>query len=77
MLSKPNLDKLRKQEQKEESNKPKRIFKFGKGGSGAGDSSAFQQMMRQQMASGTADKGPKKVDANQYKEMAEKQTKKA
>jgi hypothetical protein len=38
VLSKPNLDKLRKEEVKGDSNKPKRIFKFGKGG---GENSAF------------------------------------
>jgi len=51
--------------------KPKRLFKFGQGG----DNSAFQQMMRQQMASTGADKGPKKIDTNQYKELQAKQTK--
>lgn len=50
----------------QESSKPKRIFKFGKGG----ENSAFQQMMRQQMANEKhSDKGPKKVDANHYKEL--------
>jgi len=67
-LSKPNVDKLKKEETKVGSGKPKRLFKFGKG-AGA-DNGAFQQMMRQQMASDTpADKGPKKIDANQYKEL--------
>jgi len=34
--------------------------------------------MRQQMASGTtADKGPKKIDTTQYKELQAKQTAKA
>lgn len=76
-MSKPNVDKLKKEEFKDEAAKPKRLFKFGKGG-GHGDNSAFQQMMRQQMASGaTADKGPKKIDTNQYKELQAKQTAKA
>lgn len=35
-------------------------------------------MMRQQMASGAGEKvGPKRVDANQYKELQEQQTAKA
>lgn len=38
VLSKPNIDKLKKEEQKSDPNKPKRIFKFGKGG----ENSAFQ-----------------------------------
>ena len=66
VLSKPNVDKLLKEEAKKESSKPKKLFKFGKGG----DNSAFQQIMRQQMASDKpGDKGPKKVDANQYKDL--------
>lgn len=65
VLSRPNIEKLRREELKEEGSKPKKFFKFG-GGSGNG---AFQQMMRQNMASNTHDKGPKKVDANQYKEL--------
>jgi hypothetical protein len=61
VLSKPNVDKLKKEEAKSETSKPKKLFKFGKGG----DNSAFQQIMRQQMASDKpGDKGPKKVDAN-------------
>lgn len=65
-MSKPNVDKLKKEETKVGSGKPKRLFKFGKGA----DNGAFQQMMRQQMASDTpADKGPKKIDTNQYKEL--------
>jgi len=34
-------------------------------------------MMRQNMASNNHDKGPKKVDANQYKELQDYQTAKA
>jgi hypothetical protein len=41
-LSKPNVEKLKKEEAKVESGKPKRLFKFGKGA----DNGAFQQMMR-------------------------------
>lgn len=74
VLSKPNVDKLKKEEFKDQVTKPKRLFKFGQGG----DNSAFQQMMRQQMASGAgSDKGPKKIDTNQYKELQAKQTAKA
>jgi hypothetical protein len=69
-LSKPNIEKLRKEELKEEGSKPKKFFKFG-GGGGGPTNGAFQQMMRQNMASNAADKGPKKVDANQYKELQE------
>ena len=66
VLSKPNIDKIKKEEVKEESTKPKRTFKFGKGT----ENSAFQQMMRQQMANDKpSDKHPKKVDANQYKDL--------
>ena len=64
---------IRKEELKEEGSKPKKFFRFG-GGSGNG---AFQQMMRQNMASNNQDKGPKKVDANQYKELQDLQTAKA
>lgn len=46
VLSKPNIDKIKKEEIKTETTKPKKIFKFGKGS----ENSAFQQMMRQQMA---------------------------
>jgi len=66
-LSKPNIEKLRKTEIQAQDQKPKRIFKYGKGA--GGDNSSFQQMMRQQMASTNAVKGPKKVDMNQYKEL--------
>ena len=73
-MSKPNVDKLKREEFKDQVTKPKRLFKFGQGG----DNSAFQQMMRQQMASGAgSDKGPKKIDTNQYKELQAKQTAKA
>lgn len=72
ILSKPNVEKLRREEEREASAKPKKFFKFGKGaGGGGGENGAFQQMMRQQMASGTGGQGPKKVDANQYKELQE------
>jgi hypothetical protein len=48
VLSKPNIDKLRREEEVEASSKPKRIFKFGKGAGGGGaENGAFQQMMRQ------------------------------
>lgn len=42
ILSKPNVDKLRKEEKKEaeKDQKPKRMLKF------AGQNNAFQQMMR-------------------------------
>lgn len=43
ILSKPNIEKIKKEEHKQEQSKPKRIFKFGKGT----ENSAFQQMMRQ------------------------------
>jgi len=36
-LSKPNIEKLRKEEVKPENSKPKRTFKYGKGG----DNTAF------------------------------------
>jgi hypothetical protein len=39
-LSKPNIEKLRKDEIKVESNKPKRTFKFG-AARGGGDNTAF------------------------------------
>lgn len=67
VLPKPDISRLRKDEvkQQEASDKPKRIFKYGKGGS---ESSVFQQMMRQQMTSTkSSNKGPQKVDANEYK----------
>lgn len=52
--------------QQTNNSKPKRTFKFGKGN----ENSAFQQMMRQQMASEKhTDKNPKKVDTNHYKEL--------
>lgn len=48
VLSKPNIEKLRREEEKEASTKPKKFFKFGKGAGGGGaENSAFQQMMRQ------------------------------
>lgn len=73
-MSKPNVDKLKKEEFKDPAAKPKRLLKFG----GGGGNGAFQQMMRQQMASGAAaDKGPKKIDTNQYKELQAKITAKA
>mmetsp|Transcript_4526 Transcript_4526/g.7710 ORF Transcript_4526/g.7710 Transcript_4526/m.7710 type:complete len:159 (+) Transcript_4526:1349-1825(+) len=67
LFSKPELSQLKKTEVQSQSTKPKRIFKFGKGS----DSSAFQQQMREQMQSGSGagDKGPKRVDANQYKQV--------
>ena len=47
VLSKPNIDKLRREEEKDPKAKPKKFFKFGKGAGGGGaDNSAFQQMMR-------------------------------
>lgn len=63
-MSKPNIEKLKKEDAgaADKPKKEKRVFKFGKGG---GDNSAFQQMMRQQMANEKpSDKGPKKADAN-------------
>jgi len=72
VLSKPNIDKQRREEEVEAKSKPKKFFKFGKGaGSGGAENGAFQQMMRQQMATGSSGGhgGPKKVDANQYKEL--------
>lgn len=74
VLSKPSVEKLKKIEVKSESSKPKKTFKFGKGG----DNSAFQQMMRQQMATEKhSDKAAKKVDPKHYQELQEKQTLKA
>ena len=42
VLSKPNIEKLRKTELQTQDQKPKRIFKYGKGGGGnAGGNSSF------------------------------------
>lgn len=38
-MSKPNIDKLRKQDANEKSSKPKKFFKFG---AKAGENGAFQ-----------------------------------
>lgn len=43
VLSKPSIEKIKSIEVQTEAAKPKRIFKFGKGG----ENTAFQQMMRQ------------------------------
>jgi len=43
-LSKPNLEKLRKEDAKKESTKPKKFFKFG--AAKRGGDNAFAQMMR-------------------------------
>jgi hypothetical protein len=40
VLSKPNIEKLRKEELKEEGSKPKKFFKFG-GGRGGSANGAF------------------------------------
>jgi hypothetical protein len=40
VLSKPNIEKLRKEELKEEGSKPKKFFKFG-GGRGGAANGAF------------------------------------
>lgn len=72
-LAKPDIGSLQRDEKNKKDDKPKKLFRFGKGGE---SSSAFQQMMRQSMGSSAAEakKGPSKVDLKKYNELAEKQT---
>lgn len=76
-VKRPNLGKLRKEEKKDEQQKPKKFFKFGKPKEGSGnEQNAFAQMMRHQMAGSASEKksGPKQVDVRVYEQLAEKQT---
>lgn len=72
-LAKPDLKSLQKDEMKKPDEKPKKLFKFGKGGE---SNSSFHQMMRNTMGASTTEdkKGPHKVDRSRYDEVAEQQT---
>jgi len=73
-LAKPDLKSLQKEEKKKQGNaqdeKPKKLFRFGKGGD---SNSSFHQMMRNTMGASTTEdkKGPHKVDRSKYDEVAE------
>lgn len=68
MISKPNIASLgRAKEEMKEAPKPKKLW--GPPGGGGG---VFSQIMRQEMSK-TNEKGPKKVDKSQYKDLQNEQ----
>ena len=60
-FSKPSLQGLEKEAEKEAEKKPKRVFAYG------GSNSAFSQIMRQEMGK-ASDQGPRKIDQNAKQE---------